>query len=175
MNRAVVAIAAMLAIAGSAVAGIEIHAAFTIPTTGESHAVDAWANETGEFNATADDQSVTNAAVGGPVVPELPSAPAPPAPAVPELPATPELPSAPELPATPGVPAVPEPGVPVPPALPEPSVPEAPEVPALPEPEAPSAPETPLLPTVSPPSADEATQIVMDLVATVEGAIPAAP
>ena len=167
MNRLAIAVAALLAVAGSALAGVEIHAALTLPT-GETHTVDAWANETGDANAHVD-----GAPVGAPGAPELPAAPevpgAPELPSAPEVPGAPEVPSTPELPGAPDVPEIPEAGVPAVPSVPEapevpetPSVPEAPEVPTIPDVQnPPSAPTLPPMETPSVPGADSVIALAL--------------
>lgn len=57
MNHVAIVLASLLAVAGPAAAGVEIHASVTLPT-GETHTVDAWANETGEANAHVNGQPV---------------------------------------------------------------------------------------------------------------------
>lgn len=157
MPRAIVAIVtAILAVAGSALAGAHVIASVALPD-GTSHSVQAWASENGDAGASLD---------GAPVQSYLPPAPSEP-PAVPALPD----PGAPALPEPPAAPALPDPGAP---ALPEPGAPALPEVPALPEPGAPALPEVPALP--EPPAVPEpGVPAVPDVPALPEAPAPSVP
>lgn len=193
MNRSILAVAALLAVAGSAFAGAQIAATIALPT-GETHTLEADADENGDASATVD---------GAPVESLLPAAPAP-LPATPELPAAPELPpvpvvpgaptipGAPELPTVPGAPSVPElpadpsalPAVPEAPALPsdplDPTVPALPVEPGAPEtptvPELPAEPTTPAAPEPTTPDVDQivndANEIADDLVREIKNLSP---
>lgn len=165
MNRvAIVAIPTLLALAGTALAGIEIHANLTLPT-GETHTFDAWANETGEANASVDSGPATTLPEtpvplpGAPEIPSVPTLPAPQPPALPEIPGTPELPGAPEIPV-------------VPPEIP--TIPEVPSAPEAPAPEIPTLPETPT-PPEAPSAPADPTQVVDDALALVQGTLDALP
>jgi hypothetical protein len=184
MNRVALTVLALLTIAGTAAAGVNLHADIYLPT-GESHSADAYADETGNAGASVDGQPVgapaspvplpaTPPAPGLPATPDLPAAPVPTpaAPGVPSIP--PALPEAPALPGAPEIPSAPAPGAP--------EIPSAPGVPSIPPstPEVPTLPETPVVP-IAPPvvpmpapedSVDDILETVTLLAENVQDALP---
>lgn len=71
MQKLLIALFALMTVAGSAVAGLEAHA--HVDLDGEVHTVDAWVNDDGSHLVLVDGQPVE--APAAPEAPELPTLP----------------------------------------------------------------------------------------------------